>query len=484
MNFSPSMSLPEGEPHAPGPDLNPWQRASSVGARLDRLPASRTVWRLVLLLSAGMFFEVYELLLSGYVAPGLVRSGLLSAGTQGLFGMDGVAGFIAALFAGLFVGTCLCGYLADRLGRRFMFTFSLLWYSAANVGVVMQSSPEGLYAWRFVAGLGIGVELITIGTYLTELAPPALRGRAFAILQAIGFTAVPIVAGLSYLLVPSSPFGVAGWKYVVLGGSLGAVAIGWVRRGLPESPRWLARCGRLDEAERIVCGLEARVQHETGQPLPPPPPPHEPPRARLSTRSFMDMWRPPYGKRAVMLVIFHVFQTVGYFGFANWVPSLLMARGMDTTSSLLYTTFIGLAAPLGPLLGYAFADRFERKTVIVVMSGVNVVSGLLFSQAGTPALVILLGVCLTLAGNIISFTYHAYQQELFPTEIRARAVGFVYSWSRLSAILSAFVIAFVLRNLGVVGVFGFIAAAMLIVMVTVGLLGPRSRGLSLEALSH
>ena len=433
-----------------------------------------------MLLSAGMFFEAYDLLLSGYVAPGLVRSGILSTTTTGLFGITGVAGFIAALFVGLFIGTCACGSLADRFGRRSIFTYSLLWYAAANVGMVMQTTSQGIYAWRFIAGLGIGVELITIGTYLTELAPKAIRGRAFAVLQAIAFTAVPVVAYFSYWLIPLSPFGLAGWKWVVLGGSLGAVIVWWIRRELPESPRWLAEKGRIKEAERIVSALEARVQAETGRPLPSAAPAE----ATSPVASFADMWRAPYGKRAVMLIIFHIFQTVGYYGFANWVPSLLIHQGINVTQSLLYTSIIGLAAPLGPLLGYLIADRLERKTVIVAMACVNIVCGLLFSQGGVPALIILFGVCLTLSGNIISFTFHVYQQELFPTGIRARAVGFVYSWSRFSAIFTSFIIAFFLGRFGVTGVFVFIAAAMLVAMLVVGLMGPRTRGASLESVSH
>jgi putative MFS transporter len=122
--------------------------------------------------------------------------------------------------------------------------------------------------------------------------------------------------------------------------------------------------------------------------------------------------------------------------------------------------------------------------VIVFMAGVNIVAGLLFSQASAAVMIVTLGVLLTLAGNIISFTYHTYQQELYPTAIRARAVGFVYSWSRLSAVFSSFVIAFVLKEAGVTGVFGFIAGAMLLVMLSIGLMGPRTLGRSLESISH
>jgi MFS transporter, putative metabolite:H+ symporter len=452
----------------------------NISARLDRLPATRSVWKLIVLLSLGFFFEIYDLLFSGYIAPGLIRSGILTSTTAGLFGTSGVASFIAALFSGLFVGTIACGFLADRFGRRAIFTYALLWYVVANTVMLLQTTALGLNTWRFISGLGIGVELITIGTYMSELAPKHLRGRAFAICQAVGFSAVPVVAFLSYLLVPRAPLGIDGWRWVVLLGGASALMIWWFRRNLPESPRWLASKGRLDEADAVLSQLEARVQKEHGEPLPAPGP-AEP---VVRKAGFSDMWKPPYRKRTVMLIIFHVFQTVGFFGFANWVPTLLVKQGITVTSSLLYTTVIGLAAPIGPLVGYWIADRFERKHVIVVMAGANVACGLIFSQVSSAAMVVALGVSLTLAGNIISFTYHTYQQELYPTAIRARAVGFVYSWSRLSAVFSSFVIAFILRDFGVTGVFCFIAGAMVIVMIVIGTMGPRTKGASLESISH
>src|SRR6516165_662581 len=152
--------------------------AGAISARIDRLPATRTIWIYVALLGFGMFFELYDLLFSAYVAPSLVKSGVLTARTAGLFGTTGVASFIAALFTGLFIGTILCGFLADRYGRRAIFTWSLLWYSAANLMVALQSDAFGLNAWRLVSGIGLGLEMVTIGAYLSELAPKARPSAA------------------------------------------------------------------------------------------------------------------------------------------------------------------------------------------------------------------------------------------------------------------------------------------------------------------
>ena len=454
--------------------------AGAISARLDRIPPTRRMWKFVILLSLGFFFELYDLLYSGYIAPGLVKSGILSTTTAGLFGMNGVATFIASLFAGLFLGTIGCGFLADRYGRRAIFTYSLLFYTAANLIMAFQVTAIGLNFWRFIAGLGVGVELVTIGTYISELVPKHIRGRAFACEQAVGFTAVPVVAFLSYLLVPRKPFGLDGWRWVVILGAHGALFVWFIRRALPESPRWLAQKGRLVEADRIISKLEEIAAKESGRPLSIP----AATQPVTTGGTFYDLWKAPYGKRASMMIVFNICQTVGFYGFANWVPTLLVKQGITLTTSLLYSSIIAISAPIGPLIGLLIADRFERKSVIIAAAAAVLVCGLTFSQISSGLLLIAMGVGLTLANNIMSYSFHAYQTELFPTSIRSRAVGFVYSWSRFSAIFTSFVIAGILKSSGTTGVFAFIAAAMLIVIAVIGWLGPRTRNLALEEISR
>jgi putative MFS transporter len=456
--------------------------AAQIAARLDRLPATQTIWRLILLISLGGCFEFYDLFLTAYVVPGMAAHGIFSDASLGPFAAlkaikaPGAGTFVFSLFAGLFVGTVLLGWLPDAYGRRRVFTFSLLWYSFATL--IMALMPNGFWIdiWRFIAGIGIGIELVTIDTYVSELIPRQTRGRAFAFSQFVTFCAVPIAALIAspWLLGPQN------WRWVVVIGSVGAIFVWWLRQRLPESPRWLARHGRIAEAERIVGDIERRVQAESGVPLPPPGQAIE----EVGEATFSEIWQPPYGRRTVVLSVFNFFQTYGYYGFAAWVPTLLIAKGITITKSLEYAFIIAVANPVGPLLGMSIADKMERKWQIVCAALGIAVFGLIFAHLTVEAALIIFGVLITLSNNWMSFAFHNYQAELFPTRVRGRAVGFAYAWSRLSAAISGLAIAFFLGLGGTSAVFIFIACCMLIVMGVIGFFGPNTRGLALEEISH
>ena len=227
--------------------------------------------------------------------------------------------------------------------------------------------------------------------------------------------------------------------------------------------------------------MEALVAADLGGALPPPGPstPELAQRGRLR-----EIFRPPYRRRTVMLAVFNFFQTIGFYGFGNWVQTLVAAQGASVTKSSLYASVIAIAYPVGPLLCLGIADRFERKWQIVAAAIATAVFGLTFSRLVSAAGLIGFGVLITLSNNLLSYAYHGYQAELFPTRIRARAVGFVYSWSRASTILTSFMIAFMLRDFGTGGVFALIAASMAVVVVAIGGFGPRTRGRRLEEISR
>ncbi len=449
--------------------------ADEISRRLENLPASSYVWRLVILLSLGGCFEIYDLFFTGYIAPGLTRSGLLTTTTQAFFGFSGIGAFVAATFAGLFVGTFFLGFLADRFGRRSIFTYALLGYTAATVVMACQTTSGGLLLWRFIAGIGIGVEIITIDAYITELVPSWMRGRAFAVNQSVMFIAVPIVAALAWWLVPLSPYGVDGWRWVVLIGAAGSMVIWILRLFVPESPLWLARHGRTEEAFKILGVLEASAGPAKRKvPMPPGARPATP-------ASFADLFKPPYLSLVALFMVFNFCQAFGFYGFANWVPTLLVEKGITVTKSLQYSFIVAFAYPIAPLLAASFADRLERKWIICGACVAIIVFGSAFSQLTVPALLILSGVLLTAANMTMSYAYHAYQTEVFPTSIRARASGLVYSMSRVSAMFSGFIVAYMLRVAGVNGVFGLITSAMILVIIAIAIFGPNVRGKPLDA---
>jgi putative MFS transporter len=456
--------------------------AVTIAARIDRLPSSSFVRKLIVLISLGGWFEFYDLFFTAAVGAGLVKTGLFKLGRNPLeFGS--LASFVAALFLGLFIGTIAFSWLSDRFGRRSIFTFSLLWYSAGSFVLALQHTAFGVDLWRMIACIGLGVELVNVDTYISELVPKERRGPAFAFNQTVMYTAVPTIALLAYLMAPPFTFlGLEGWRWVVIIGSVGAILIWWIRLGLPESPRWLAQHGRFDEADRIVAQMERLAETESGRPLPQPEllaGENEIRRGRWS-----EMWNEQYRGRTIMLVVYNLFQTIGYYGFQAWVPQFLISKGISVTTSLEYTFIIAIANPLGPLIGVFFADRFERKWQIAWAAAGIAVFGLLFAAQSGMALLILFGILITLSANWLSFSFHAYQAELYPTRIRARAVGFVYSWSRFSTIFSPFLIQFFLGHYGPTGVFSFIAAAMAVVFVVIGAFGPRVTRLRLEAIAR
>ncbi|QKJ88870.1 MFS transporter [Paramixta manurensis] len=449
---------------------------NGLAERIDALPSSKGLWLFITLLALGGFFELYDLFETGYISSGLVAENLFHLGSEGVFGISDQAAFASATFLGLFIGASLLAPNADRFGRRITFMFALAWYGVFSLLMAFQHQAEWIIFLRFLVGVGLGIELVTIDTYLTEWVPSHLRSRAFAFSFFVQFLSVPAVALLSWWLVPQTIFGLSGWRYVVIAGALCSLVIWLIRKNLPESARWLAQQGRHQEAHQVLRRMEVRCGITPGADFP-----SDDAAAQLPKRgTFREIWAPEYRQRTIMLAVMNFFQAIGFFGFGNWLPALLSGKGATVTHSLLYAFFITLAYPLGSLFCSRYADKIENKWQIVLSSLMTVVFGTLFALQSNPLLLIACGFLITYSNAWLTFSYHAYQTEVFPTHIRARAVGFCYSFSRLSTVFSSILIGLILQYAGTQGVIAFIVISMLIVMLSVGIYGPKTRGLDLE----
>jgi putative MFS transporter len=459
--------------------MPPYQPVNNgrLSERIDALPASAGLWRFIALLSLGGFFELYDLFQTGYISGGLVAENIFHLGTLGVFGISDQAAFASSTFLGLFIGASLLAPYADHFGRRLTFMCALAWYGFFSLLMAFQHQAEWIIFFRLLVGVGLGIELVTIDTYLTESVPSYLRSRAFAFAFFVQFLSVPAVALMSWWLVPQTILGLTGWRWVVIAGALCSLVIWIIRKNLPESPRWLAQQGRHLEAHQGVTRMELRCGKPSTEPAPDAIDTGE---IIQQKGRFRDIWRPEYRQRTLMLVVMNIFQAIGFFGFGNWLPALLSGKGASITHSLLYAFFITLAYPLGSLICSRYADKIENKWQIVFASLMTVVFGTLFALLSNPILLIVCGFCITYSNAWLTYSYHAYQTEVFPTFIRARAVGFCYSFSRLSTVFSSILIGLILQAAGTPGVIAFIVVSMLIVMLVIGLFGPKTRGLDPE----
>lgn len=461
------MSSPTGSPEGiAGPP------ASSV---LEGLPVTAWHWRLVLLVGIGSFFDLYEVFLGGVLAPVLAKEFAL--------GSTGKAAVLAAGFAGMFVGANVLSVAADRLGRRRVFILNLMVYSLFSLAAAFSPNIETFLALRFLAGVGLGAELVLVDTYLAEFVPGRVRGRMTAWAYTVGFLGVPIAALLGGKLVAAETLaGIEGWRWLLVFGALGAVFVLAVRTMLPESPRWLESRGRFTEAREVVWSVLAKVS--PGTPLPDVPTRDEAPAeegddarsvGEVLTIAFRD-----YRSRSVMLVIFQVLQTVAYYGFGTLAPLVLIGKGFDITESLGYAALSFAGYPLGSLASVPLVERFERK-YLIIYSAIGIgVCGLVFAAAENVVLIVVAGFLLTAVSNVFSNGFHIYQAEIFPTAIRSTASGIAYSLSRATSIALPFIAVPLLSSLGPVAVFGGSAVLIGVLCLDVGLLGPRSTGRPLE----
>ena len=449
----------------------------AVGRRLDHLPVGPVHRRVVIGIGLGLFFEVYEIFLSSSIATALETQYGLGGTTLQLL--------LASSFLGMFIGAAAFGRIADRIGRRRAFLYNLVWFSVWSVIAAFAPNPWMLVGARFMAGIGVGAEYPVADSYLSDVLPKAHRGRLAAWAYTCSFLAVPALGFLSLSLDGRSLFGFAGWRVLLLVGAIGALLVIVLRRGLPESPRWLAGVGRTEEARVALrafesgahpsagCAADCDGEEEVTQASEPVRTAPALQRLRLS----------PYRQRLIMLGMFHLFQPFGYYGFGTLAVLVLVSRGYDLTSSLLFTAVSFIGYPVGSLVSIPLLKRFERKYLIMVTVAVMAACGVLFATVNVHALMVVFGLLITASSNVFSNIYHVYQAEIFPSDVRATAVGWTYSISRLSSAALPFILVPLLDNYGATAMFAAVLVALAATIAIIAPIGPRTKGRSVEEIN-
>ena len=444
---------------------------SAIAARLNRLPITRRHRAITAIAGIGTFFDLFDIFLAGVLGTVLTAQFHLSS--------VALPTVLGSGFLGMFAGAVTFGALADRMGRRRTFLITLAIYSFFTFAGAFATSAPMLIVFRFLAGIGIGAEPPLVDAYLGEMLPPSVRGRYSAIAYTFGFCAVPLVGLLARVLVPISPFGVAGWRWLFVAGGLGAVVVGLLRRHLPESPRWLESVGRAEEADAIVREFESEASRQGPLGLS-----REDATEAVPTGRWTALFHREYRRRAIVLCVFHLFQTVGYYGFGTLVPLVLAAKGFTVIHSLTYTTLVLLGYPIGSALSVPVVERMDRRWLIVTGAVLMAGFGLALGQAASASSIVAFGFGYTVVSNLFSNAFHVFQAEIFPTSVRATASSTAYALSRLSSAAMPFVLLPLLHQRGATTMFAAVALAMLIVIVDIGLFAPSTTGRTLEAVAR
>ncbi len=438
----------------------------NAGARLDRLPVSRFHYRLLSLIAGGMFLDAFEIYLQGSVLATLVASGWSTPAMN--------ANFISSTFAGMVIGAWFAGIFGDRFGRRAAYQVNLLLFGLASLAGAMAPSMGWLIAARFFMGLGLGAEIVVGYVTISEFVPPLSRGRWGTGLAVITNSALFVSALVSRVVIPNY-----GWRWMFVIVGIGALVVWFMRRSMPESPRWLEAKGRDAEAEAVMSEIERQAAPSGGL----PPAPITSPVVKART-SIFSLFAPGVLMRTVLGSTVLIALNTAVYGFIAFLPTFMVKQGMSIVTSLNYTTLMMFGGPVGALVGFWLADRWGRKTCIITFSLVAIAIGAAYPQSNDPMLVTLLGFLLITAVYVlVAIGWALYVPELFPTEIRMRGTGFCNMAGRLMTIVTPQVIVPLYASTGVDGVIGLVAGLLMVQAVLVGFFGVETRRTSLEALN-
>ncbi len=437
-----------------------------AGPRLDRLPMSRFHRRIMWLIGIGMFFDGFDIYVASTVLGATLKSGFSTLGQNALF--------VSMTFLGMTLGALVTGFLGDRYGRRFTYQANLLIFGGASLAAAFAPGMAFLIACRFLMGVGLGAENVVGYSTLTEFVPPQVRGRQQGLMAVFVVTGLPVSALMGLLLVP-----LVGWRVMFVIGGLGALAVWYARKSLPESPRWLESVGRDAEAEALLRGIEAQVVAEKG-PLPAPSTLVVVAPSRALASLFTSEVLPRLLVGCLVLIVINTL----LYGFVTWLPTFFVSQGMGIAKSFGFAFVMSLGAPVGSAIGALTADHWGRKKVIIGASLMAVAFGAVYPFVHQPLLLMAAGLLLVIPVYVlVALLFGIYVPELFPTEIRLRAAGICNTFGRGATIVSPFVVVALFGRYGIVGVLALMIGLLLLQIVAVAIWGIEPKGRSLEVVA-
>jgi putative MFS transporter len=441
--------------------------AVNAGARLDRLPISSFHYRIFWLVGAGMFFDGYDLYVAGSVLAATIQT-KFSTLPQNLQ-------FVSLTFLGMTIGSLVTGFVGDKFGRRFTYQINLLIFGLASLAAAFAQDMTQLTICRFIQGLGLGAEIVVGYSTLTEFVPPATRGRWLSFMAFLTVCGFPATAILGYLIIPGF-----GWRPMFVIAGIGSLIVWYLRKNLPESPRWLEAQGRSAEAEALMQSIEKEVAAHAGV-LPAPAV-----GAPIPQLTAASMFRPPILQRLLVGSWLLITINTLIFGFVIFLPQFFLRQGLTIANSLGYTAVLAGASLVGCAVGAYLSDAIGRRWSIIGGSIVTIIAGWFYARsnaASDPEIVLAIGAVLIVAIYIqTAILFGVYTPELFPTEIRLRANGICNTLGRGATVISPFVVGALLTNYGLPGVVGLMIGLVTIQIIAVYFWGVEPARRSLEGL--
>ena len=441
-----------------------------VGETMDDARMGAIHWRVLALVSAGLFFDVMDFTIFGALVPDLLKSGFVTGAQVPWIG--------SVTVAGLFVGSLGQGEFTDRFGRKAVYQFNLLLFGLATIIAALPPMPSigfnpgytWLLAFRFLAGVGLGAEQPLCYSYVAEYAPKNIRGRLTAFMQFIG-GAWPWPLGVLLTLAFRDSIG---WRgiWIIIG--LGALVVFVLRFSLPESPRWLATHGQGQRALDILQRMGLRTV----------------PLNTLSTDAASSAHSDPFGvvlsrypgRIIAGMACFYAFFSIA-LGLGAWLPNILVERGFTIAKSLNSIFWITLAFPIASACMMYSLERFGRKPTAVVAFVLTGVFGLWWANASTEAAVLLIGFVMIFFTQLAGNSAIIFISEVFPTNARASGFGLCAAAGRVGAFVAIPSILWIKNGWGLNAVFIAIAIMVAIAAFAVTRVGPEARGLALDELA-